>query len=278
MANQVLTTTPPSSTPAGDGAGTSFLSPRGGWPRLLRRTAAIVLPFVAWWLLALVADSRLFPGPIPVFETLWGAIVDGSIWFHAQLTAQRGIIGLAIAIAVGVLLGVGMATVRWMNSILEPIISATYPVPKLALYPLLILALGFGAESKVMMVALECFFPVVLTTYAAARSMDKHYLWLARNVKAGALARFEIIMRAISPSFVAALRMAAPIMLVIMVVTELLGESRGLGYMIRRASAEFDPELTMAIVLLLAIVGFVIDRIIVLIGDIVGKWAGKVSL
>src|SRR5690606_34941893 len=136
--------------------------------------------------------------------------------------------------------------------ILEPIISATYPVPKLALYPLLILALGFGAESKVMMVALECFFPVVLTTYAAARGMDKHYLWLARNVKAGPLARFEIIMRAISPSFVAALRMAAPIMLVIMVVTELLGESRGLGYLIRRASADFNPELTMAIVLLLA--------------------------
>lgn len=248
------------------------------WVRRTRRTIAVLLPLVVWWAVAEIANSRLFPGPIEVIATLFDAITDGTIWFHAQQTAQRGLIGLAIGVVGGVLLGVGMASVRWMDSVLEPLVSATYPIPKLALFPLLVLALGFGAESKIIMVTLECAYPVILTSYAATRGVDKHYLWLARNVGAGRLARFEIIMRATSTSMVAALRMAAPIMLVIMVVTELIGESRGLGYLIRRASSDFDPELTMAVVLLLAVVGFVLDRLIVLLGDFVGRWAGKVQL
>lgn len=260
------------------GAGRRRSPDAPAWPRRVRRLVAIVLPFAAWWLAAVAADNRLLPDPWSVFERLVALAADGTIWLHGQVTAQRGLVGLLIAVAVGVLLGIGMATTRWLDAVLEPLVSATYPVPKLALYPLLVLALGFGGEAKIAMVALECLYPVTLTTYAAVRSIDKHYLWLARNVGAGALARFEIIMRAISPAFVAALRMATPIMLVIMVVTELLGESQGLGYLIRRSSAEFDPETTMAVVLLLAIVGFALDRVIVFVGDVVGKWAGKVRL
>lgn len=252
--------------------------PSRGWAGLARRTAAVVVPFILWDLLALVSQSRLLPGPLAVVQTLWSVLVDGTIWYHAQQTAQRGAIGLTAAVIIGVLLGVGMATVRWMEAALEPVVSATYPVPKLALYPLLILILGFGAASKVVMVAMECLYPIVLTTYAAVQTIDKHYFWLARNVEAGRSARFLIIMRATSPSLVAAIRMAMPIMLVIMVVTELLGESRGLGYLIRRASADFDPEMTMAVVLLLAIIGFVLDRLVVMVGNRVGRWAGGVTL
>ncbi|WP_104177544.1 ABC transporter permease [Cryobacterium sp. Y50] len=262
------------STPSGYRAAES----QRRWARRARRTVAVLLPFVVWWTLAEIANNRLFPGPIEVIATLVDVTADGTIWFHAQQTAQRGLTGLAIAVVGGVFLGVGMASVRWMDSVLEPLVSATYPIPKLALFPLLVLALGFGAESKIVMVTLECAYPVILTTYAATRGVDKHYLWLARNVGAGPLARFGIIMRATSTSMVATLRMALPIMLVIMVVTELISESRGLGYLLRRASSDFDPELTMAVVLLLAIVGFVLDRLVVLLGDFVGRWAGKVQL
>jgi ABC-type nitrate/sulfonate/bicarbonate transport system permease component len=203
---------------------------------------------------------------------------DGTIWFHAQLTFQRGILGLTIAVVGGVLLGILLARVRWLDAALEPLIAATYPVPKLALYPLLILMLGFGAASKVAMVALECAYPIILTVYAAVQSIDKHYFWLLRNVEAPPRARFTVIARATTPAMVASLRMATPIMLVIMVVTEILGESRGLGYLIRRASTDFDPMTAMAVILLLAIIGFVLDRLIVFAANRTSRWAGEVRL
>ena len=250
-----------------------------GWNwRLVRRLLAVVAPFVLWDLLAVIASSRLLPGPLAVAETLQSSVTDGTIWLHAQPTAQRGLTGLAIAVALGVTLGVLMARLRWLDAALEPLIAATYPVPKLALYPLLILLLGFGAWSKIAMVAMECAYPIILTTYAAVQTIDKHYFWVARNVEAGKRAQFAIIIRAIAPALVAALRMAAPIMLVIIVVTEMLGESQGLGYLIRRSSSDFDPEMTMAVILLLAIVGFMLDRLIVFAGGRLGKWNNEVNL
>ncbi len=250
----------------------------GNTLRRVRRVAAVVVPFILWDLLAATANSRLLPGPLAVAETLWQMLSDGTIWFHAQLTFQRGILGLTIAVVGGVLLGILLARVRWLDAALEPLIAATYPVPKLALYPLLILMLGFGAASKVAMVALECAYPIILTVYAAVQSIDKHYFWLLRNVEAKPRARFVVIARATTPAMVASLRMATPIMLVIMVVTEILGESRGLGYLIRRASTDFDPMTAMAVILLLAIIGFVLDRLIVFAANRTSRWAGEVRL
>jgi ABC-type nitrate/sulfonate/bicarbonate transport system permease component len=249
-----------------------------GWASRLRRVATVVLLFVLWDSTSAAVSSRLYPGPLAVTETLWDALTDGTIWFHAQLTFQRGILGLAIAVVGGVVLGVLLARIRWMDAALEPLVAGTYPVPKLALYPLLILVLGFGAASKVAMVALECAYPIILTIYAAVQSIDKHYFWLTRNVEAGIRARFSVIMRATTPALVASLRMATPIMLVIMVVTEMLGESRGLGYLIRRAGSDFDPMMAMAVILLLGIIGFVLDRIIVFAANRTSRWAGQVRL
>lgn len=252
--------------------------PSSAVSRRLRRIAAVVLPFVAWDLLAASSTSRLFPGPFTVVEVLGDAVADGTIWFHAQLTFQRGLIGLLLAIAVGVPLAVLLARVRWVDACVQPLIVATYPVPKLALFPLLILLLGFGAASKITMVAIECAYPIILTTYAGVRAIDKHYFWLAANVGAGPLARFGLMMRAAAPALMASLRLATPIMLVIIVVTELIGESRGLGYLIRRAGGDFEPATALAIVLLLGIIGFVLDRIIVAVTKRVTRFSPQVRL
>ncbi|HZG94914.1 MAG TPA: ABC transporter permease subunit [Mycobacteriales bacterium] len=249
-----------------------------GWSRRLRRIAAVVVPFMLWDFAAAASDNRLFPGPFRVFEELWEQLTDGTLWFHGRVTLLRGLAGLAIAVVVGVLLGVLMATVRWLDAALQPLIVATYPVPKLALFPLLVLLLGFGPASKIAMVALECSYPIILTTYAGVQAIDKHYFWLARNVGAGPLARLQLMLRAASPALMASLRMAAPIMLVVIVVTELIGESRGLGYLIRQAGADFQPATALSIVLLLGIIGFTVDRTIVALSARTTRWAAQVRL
>lgn len=246
--------------------------------RRLRRIAAVVVPFVLWDFAAAASTNRLFPGPFTVFEVLWDNITDGTIWYHGQVTLVRGVLGLAVAIVVGVLLGVLLARSRWLDAALQPLIVATYPVPKLALFPLLVLLLGFGAASKVAMVAVECSYPIILTVYAGVQAIDKHLFWLARNVEAGPGARFTLMLRAASPSLMASLRLATPIMLVIIVVTELIGESRGLGYLVRKAGGDFEPATALAMILLLGIVGFVLDRLIVAVTRRVTWWSGGVRL
>lgn len=244
----------------------------------MRRLSAVVIPFVLWDIVAGNSSSRLLPGPFEVFEVLFERIADGTVWFHAQLTFQRGLLGLLIAIVGGVLLGVLLATNRWLDAALQPLIAATYPVPKLALFPLLILIFGFGGASKVAMVAIECSYPIILTTYAGVQAIDKHYFWLARNVGAGPLAQLGLMLRAATPALMASVRLATPIMLVIIVVTELIGESRGLGYLIRQAGADFEPATAMAMILLLAIIGFVLDRLIVALTKRSTRWAAEVRL
>ena len=251
---------------------------RASWGRLLRRLAALALPFVLWDLAAAAAQNRLLPGPPAVLETLWELIADGTIGFHGALTLQRALTGLVIAVVVGVLVGVLLARVRWLDAAVEPLVAATYPVPKLALFPLLVLALGVGGASKVAMVAIECAYPIILTMYAGVQGIDKHYFWLVRNVQAPPLARLGVMIRATTPSLFASLRVAVPIALVIIVVTELIGENRGLGYLVRQAGADFEPATALAMILLLAIIGFVLDRLVVAAWRRSARWAAEVRL
>lgn len=243
-----------------------------------RRTVAFFLPFVLWEIAARLADNRLLPAPVDVVRTLWRLITGGTIWFHAQLTFQRGIVGLLIAVVAGVGLGFLLGRSRWAEAMFQPILAATYPIPKLALFPLLVLMLGFGGASKVAMVALECLYPIAYNTYAGVQDINKTYFWVAQNVGAGRLARGRMMLRAATPTIMASLRMAVPIMLVIMVVTELIGESRGLGFLIRQAGTNFEPDTALAVILLLAIIGFVLDRLVVAATRRLAFWAKGVEL
>src|SRR5690606_22602936 len=101
--------------------------------RRLRRVLAVIGAFALWQLLALRADSPLVPTVDTVVERLVEDIESGLIWRHAQVTLLRGGIGFVIAIAAGVLLGVLMARSRVVEAAIEPLLAATYPVPKLAL-------------------------------------------------------------------------------------------------------------------------------------------------
>jgi ABC-type nitrate/sulfonate/bicarbonate transport system permease component len=244
----------------------------------LRRIAAIVLPFLIWQLMADWAQNRLVPPPTLVIETLWEDLRSGLIWDNAKITFSRGLVGLGIALVVGIALGFAMARSRWVDAALHPTLTALYPVPKLALFPVFILILGFGAWSKIVLVALECAYPVIYNTYDGVQATQRSYLWVARNVAANRWERAKMFMRAATPSVMAALRMAVPIMLVVMVVTEFLGESRGLGYLIRRAGTEFEPESALAIILFLGIVGYLLDRLVVFATRRLAFWERGVEL
>lgn len=232
-----------------------------------------------WQLLALLAHSRLIPGLDAIGAKLWVLLADGELERNAGVTLADGLSGLGIALLAGVFLGFFAARNWVLDAALRPIIALTYPVPKLALYPLVILMLGFGAGSKIVQVALECFFPIFVNSYAGARSIDRNMLWLARNAGAGIwyLVRDVTVPTAL-PSILTGLRVATPIMLIVMTVTELIGDSQGLGYLLARAASYFDLASAFAVAGTLGAIGFAADRAIVALRRRLVHWETGASL
>ncbi len=247
--------------------------------RSLRRVSSLLLLAVLWEINARVTVNRLTPTLEVVLRQLWMDITSGTLWFHARLTLARGAVGLAIAIVVGVVAGFAMARSRWVDAALNPLLRILYPVPKLALYPIAILVFGFGAASKIWQVGLECFFPIAYNAYAGARQIPRDMLWLARNTGASNWRTTkDVVFPAALPAVLTGIRIAAPIMLIVITVTELLGESRGLGFLIKDAQARFVAERAIAVIIVLGVVGFVLDRVIAALTRRLVYWEGDVEL
>lgn len=257
---------------------------RGRWRRIvnasrLRRLSSVLVILLAWELTARTSQNRLTPTLQVVAERLVADVRSGELWFHGQLTLFRGFTGLAIALVLGVLVGFAMARSRWLDAALHPVLVGLYPVPKLALYPIAILILGFGGASKIWQVGLECFFPIAYNAYAGARSVDRDMLWLARNTGASRLQTVrEVVWPSALPSVLTGLRISTPIMLIVITVTELLGESRGLGFLIRDAQARFVADRAIAVVVVLGVLGFVFDRLLIWLTRRLVYWEKDLTL
>lgn len=247
--------------------------------RTWRRLVGIVVAFALWELLSRQSDNRLIPNLVEIWDQLVENWRSGDLWFHGRLTLFRGLIGLAIALVVGVAVGLAMGTNRWVERALQPLLAATYPAPKLALYPIFILMLGLGGSPKIVLVALECVYPIIYNTHAGARAIPRDLVWHSRNTEAVRRRRLlDVNLPATLPSILTGLRIAAPIMLIVMVVTEMIGESRGLGFMIMDARASFRPAGVFSVIIVLAALGYVIDRLLVLATHRLVFWEREVTL
>ena len=195
------------------------------------------------------------------------------------MTLSRGFLGLAISFVVAGSLGF-IAARHWVvDAALKPFVSLGYPIPKLALYPVVILLLGFGASSKVAQVAIECFFPIFVHCYAGARAVAPKMDWLARNTGASRWHVFkDVLVPTALPFVFTGLRVAVPIMLIVMTVTEFIGDSQGLGHLIARSASYFDTAAALAVVVTLGAIGFVSDRLIVRLRAWLVFWEKGASL
>lgn len=245
----------------------------------LLRVVGLLVPIVMYGLYAALSDNRLVPDLGQIWAALAELVVSGDLWFHGRQTLQHGFTGLAIALVAGVLVAFAMARSRLVDAALGPFMDGIYPIPKLALYPVVILVFGLGAASKVWQVGIECFFPIVYNVYAGARDIDRNFLWLSRSVGAGEVRTLrDVILPSTAPSILTGLRVATPIMLIVITVTELLGVSRGLGFLIADARANFDPARALAVVVVLGVLGFVFDRVLVWLTRRVVFWEEAVDV
>ena len=231
-----------------------------GW---LTRYYSVFVVLAAWELLAHSGwvNPRLFPTLEVIGQELWRLFESGAIWRHLLATLYRVVAGFALAAAAGVLLGFLMARVQLFDRLFEPLFSFGYPIPRAALYPVFVFVFGLGHLSKIVLIFLECLYPMAINTYYGARAVDERYVWAARNMGAShAQVFWKVIVPAALPQIFAGLRIALPVALVIAILTEMIGATEGLGYLIARASASLSRGQVFAGVATIAVIGFILDR------------------
>lgn len=234
-----------------------------------------VLLLILIWFAAtriLQPPAYVFPGP----GAVWDAFVSKPLALlrHTAITATEIAVGLALGTAAGVIAALAMAATPWSRRLVLPAVVTTQALPVFAIAPLLVIWLGFGLASKVVMAALIIFFPIA-TAYAEAMSRaDKHLLDLARLHGAGPWTRLWLIRAPAGlPGLAAGLKVAATVAPIGAVVGEWVGASAGLGYVMLHANARLQTaELFAALVLLGALV-LIVRALVDRIADRLAPWA-----
>jgi NitT/TauT family transport system permease protein len=230
----------------------------------IRRWYSIPLLLVVWQVAvgSGLVENRLLPSPVGVWVVFSREIANGALLYQASVTVSRALTGFVLAALIGVPFAVAMARSTTWRNLFEPIFFFGYPMPKVALFPVFTYIFGIGTPSKIAFSFLECLYPIVVTSYLGFRGIQTKLVWIAQNFGAP---RFTILRRVIIPaalpSVFAGLRVALPVSIVVIVLTEMIGDSIGLGYYINIWTTRFAFANVYAAILMIAICGFLLDQI-----------------
>jgi NitT/TauT family transport system permease protein len=190
---------------------------------------------VLWQLLLMagIGDRRFIPAPTDIAVRFWELSVTGELFVHTLVTLYRVFAGFLIGSIPAIAVGLLMAMFRPVRLFFDPLVAALFPIPKIALMPLLLLAFGFGDASKIALVATAVFFPVVVNTYAGAANIEKLYWDVAKNYGASPYVLFtRIVFFGALPLIFAGLKIALAVSFVVLVAAEFVASKSGLGYLI----------------------------------------------
>lgn len=245
----------------------TLAAPRKSWTLSLRgrdRLLSIASPvglLLVWEICARVGfiDTRFFPAPSSVISALIEMVKSGALITHTAVSMQRLAWGTLLGGAPALVLGIVMGLNRPVRAIFDPLIAATYPIPKSAILPLALLIFGLGEASKIFMVAIGVFFPVAINATTGVLEINKIYLDVGQNFKASRWNTFwTIALPGALPVIMTGFKLGIGIGLVLIAVAEMIGAKSGLGYMIWSAWETFSVEQMYVGLFTIAIIGYAI--------------------
>jgi len=240
-----------------------------------RRVALLVLGALVWEAAARSGafSPLIVPSIARIGRELWWLVVRPESLADAWFSLQRAIVGFALAAFVGVALGVLMGRSSIAAACLGPIFSGTYPIPKIALFPVFIYLFGIGGLSKIVLIFLECLYPIVVTTHAGSRAVNRVLVWSAANMGASrARILWRVVVPAAAPFIFAGFRVALPIAMIVVIITEMISSADGLGYLAMYSLASLKTDRMLAVVVMIAVIGVALDWLVTLLRDRLVFW------
>lgn len=260
-------------------AGASLTSGIAAASRLLGgalwKTASLLAVFALWELLPRfgIVDQVWFPPLSKVLGVLWQMLRSGELQNHIVGSLTRSVTGFGLAAAVAVPLGLTIGWYARVRSFLNPVLEFFRNTSALALLPVFILFLGIGEASKIGIVTFACFFPILLSTISGVKSVDPLLIKSARSLALSAPAIFaKIILPSAVPSVFTGFRLAAQSSILVLIAAEMVGATRGLGYLINYAQFNFLLPKMYAGILTIAFIGLAVNQLLVTIERRLSRW------
>ena len=230
-------------------------------PLLVRRLVALGIMLGLWEALARLGVINPFylPPPSKVAATLFTLFEDGEIWTHIEATFYAALLGLALGVIVGAVLGAAAALLPYVGEILDPVMTVLNAVPRIILAPLFVIWFGIGIASKVavtfVLIAVLFFF----TVYSGIKEVDQRLVDRVRTLGGGrAVLLREVYLPAVTAWALSQLKVAVGFAFTGAVVGEFVASSRGLGYLLSFAQSTFNASLTLALLVLIMVFVFLL--------------------
>ncbi|MCA1404618.1 ABC transporter permease [Ensifer sp. IC3342] len=211
--------------------------------------------------------------PSRIIATGYAMFADGSIYPHLAISGLELVVGYGLAIIVGVPLGILMGWHRRFNAAFDPIISALYATPRIALLPLIMIWFGIGLGSKFAIIFLSAVFPILINTTAGVQTVERDYIKVARSFGANDRQMFlTVAFPAAVPFLLTGLRLGLGHALIGIVVGEMYSAQAGVGYLISVAGATFQTDRVMFGIILIAAAGVILTNILRMIERRFDRW------
>jgi len=254
---------------------------RGMWQRLeptVLGVGSIAVLLVVWELvphLVTISAGRkmFFAVPSEIAGTLWSLFATGAIWKPLGVSASGFALGLGLAIVIGLPLGVLIGRSRALNAMLDPFITAFNATPRLVFLPLVMLWLGLGLWSKVVIVLIGALFPILINTCEGVRNADRLLINVVRafGAREWDVVRLVVLPNAL-PYIVAGLRLAIGRAVLGVVVAEFFGSEDGLGVMMVQAAGRYQVATVFAGLIVFAALSLAMTALVKVFEDRLSRW------
>jgi ABC-type nitrate/sulfonate/bicarbonate transport system permease component len=257
---------------------------RSGSPRR-RRMSLAAIPglspvlaclalFLAWDMLARMVAIDSLPSPWTALREVPAILGDGEAVGDILASLRRMAIGLALAVACAIPLGLMMGRSGAVAAFCNPLMMVIYPVPKAALMPIIMLWLGVGEAAKILVIFLGVSLPVIYHSYQGARAVEEKMLWSAAAMGMNARARlFRVALPAALPEIMVGVRTGLVLALITMVTSEMIARQNGVGNILFTSLDMAQYQTVYGMIIVIGLLGFVLDAGFQMLRGILVGWA-----
>jgi putative hydroxymethylpyrimidine transport system permease protein len=250
----------------------------------MKRLRGVLPPVIVLLIVAAIWDlvihlgnvqDYIFPSLESVFRSLyhnWSPILASATW----VTGKEMVLGFLISVALAVLISLGLHSSATLRNAIYPLLIGSQAIPIVVIGPILAIIFGYGIQPKLIIVAITCFFPIVVSLVDGLGSVDPDLIKVMRTLDGSRLATlFRVEFPSALPSFFSGMRIAAVYAPIGAVFGEYAGSQNGLGYVLVQATPQLNTDLVFAAVFLLTVMSILLFVLLSVLERICCPWAGK---
>lgn len=235
--------------------------------------------FILWQGICMINTSAQFfnpkflPSPVDILQTGYEFLMDGTLWLHITSSLYRTICGFALGVIVALVLGILTTSIPLLDNIISPILNMIGPIPVFAFLPMFIIWFGIGEESKIVLIAYATFMPLLTYTVDGIKNTNPVLIRSAKSLGANQFQIFtKVIMKSALPNVFVGMKVSLALTFSALVVAEMMGASKGLGFMINDARNWFKLDQMFLAAALIGVEYTIFYGILSILEKVLFKW------